>query len=100
MIKFFSTILFTLIYIPLAASAGPTIMTSIKPVAMLIKAVVGDEIPVEVLLSGNVSPTTISLSFQISEQLEVQISLFGSAQDLKAICLRQLKTIHQPTSFS
>tara|TARA_B110000238_G_scaffold28969_1_gene29064 strand:+ start:19082 stop:20008 length:927 start_codon:yes stop_codon:yes gene_type:complete len=63
MIKFFSTILFTLIYIPLAASAGPTIMTSIKPVAMLIKAVVGDEIPVEVLLSGNVSPHDYKLKF-------------------------------------
>lgn len=63
MIKFFSTILFTLIYIPLAASAGPTIMTSIKPVAMLVKAVVGDEIPVEVLLSGNVSPHDYKLKF-------------------------------------
>ena len=63
MIKFFSTILFALACIPWAASSSLTIVASIKPVAMLIKAVVGDEVPVEVLLSGNVSPHDYELKF-------------------------------------
>ena len=45
------------------ASSPPRVLASIKPVAMLVKAVVGDEFSVDVLLSPNTSPHEYALKF-------------------------------------
>lgn len=49
----------------LAVSAAPEqeILVSIKPLAMLVQGVVGDTLPVKVLMPGNVSPHDFSLKF-------------------------------------
>jgi len=71
MIKFFAAIVIALIIFPASASASasaaptptPAITASIRPIAMLIKAVVGSDIPVRVMLSSNVSPHDYELKF-------------------------------------
>ena len=114
MIKFFNTILFALIYVPLAASASLTIVASIKPVAMLIKAVVGDEISVKVLLPDNISPHNYELKFSdirairsadffvwvgpgLESNLSKAIENYPSASIIQ---LTQLKNIRWPESKS
>ena len=63
MFKLFSLISFALIVSPVWALSTPKLTASIKPVAMLVKAVVGDEIPVNVILARNVSPHDYQLRF-------------------------------------
>jgi len=63
MFKLFSLISFALVVSPVWALSTPKLTTSIKPVAMLVKAIVGDEIPVNVMLAGNVSPHDYQLRF-------------------------------------
>lgn len=46
-----------------AASDKNTVVVTIKPLAMLAYAVVGDELPIKVLMPGNVSPHDYALAF-------------------------------------
>ena len=52
-----------LVTLPASASSQPAVLASIKPVAMLIKAVVGDQLAVDVLLGANISPHDYTLKF-------------------------------------
>lgn len=45
------------------ATTDAEIVVTIKPLAMLVKAVVGDELPVRVIMPGNVSPHDYALKF-------------------------------------
>lgn len=91
-------------------ASSPVVYTSIKPVAMLVKAVAGDDLDVKVLLPDSVSPHDYALKFSdlralreadlfvwIGPELETVLAkaLRGIPQD-KQLSLSGIKTLHWP----
>jgi len=74
-------------------SSDLSIVASIKPVAMLIKAVVGDEISVQVLLPDNVSPHEYALKFSDLRLVKQADLVFWVGPELEGVLVKALKTI-------
>lgn len=70
-----------------------SIVASIKPVAMLVKAVVGDEIPVQVLLPDNASPHEYALKFSDLRLVKQADLVVWVGPELEGVLAKALKTI-------
>ncbi|PCJ92513.1 MAG: hypothetical protein COA46_04730 [Porticoccaceae bacterium] len=115
MIRLFGTVLLIIIGFssPALASRPPTVLASIKPVAMLIKAVAGDELTVNVLLPTNVSPHEYTLKFSdlraikraalvvwVGPELEgVLVKVLRNIPSTNVVQLTQLKNMRWPKSL-
>ncbi|MAD57372.1 MAG: hypothetical protein CMK44_02195 [Porticoccus sp.] len=114
MLKYHILALFLFISSPSFALQTTKVSTSIRPVAMLVKSVVGDEIPVQILLPGSVSPHDYQLRFSdiklikesdvffwVGPTLESGISkAVNNHGSLNAIKLMGVSGLHWPSSFS
>ena len=69
-----------------------SIVASIKPVAMLVKAVVGDEIPVQVLLPANASPHEYALKFSDLRLMKQAGLVVWLGPELEGVLVKALKT--------
>jgi zinc transport system substrate-binding protein len=82
---------------PAYASSSPveglSIAASIKPVAMLVKAVVGDEVPVQVLLPANASPHEYALKFSDLRLMKQAGLVVWVGPELEGVLVKALKTI-------
>ena len=82
---------------PTYASSSPveglSIVASIKPVAMLVKAVVGDEVPVQVLLPANASPHEYALKFSDLRLVKQADLVVWVGPELEGVLVKALKTI-------
>lgn len=82
---------------PTYASSSPveglSIVASIKPVAMLVKAVVGDEIPVQVLLPANASPHEYALKFSDLRLMKQADLVVWVGPELEGVLVKALKAI-------
>lgn len=74
-------------------SSDLSIVASIKPVAMLVKAVVGDEISVQVLLPDNVSPHEYALKFSDLRLVKQADLIVWVGPELEGVLVKALKTI-------
>ena len=81
---------------PTYASSSPveglSIVASIKPVAMLVKAVVGDEVPVQVLLPANASPHEYALKFSDLRLMKQADLIIWVGPELEGVLVKALKT--------
>lgn len=82
--------------LPTYASSSPveglSIVASIKPVAMLVKAVVGDEVPVLVLLPANASPHEYALKFSDLRLMKQADLVIWVGPELEGVLVKALKT--------
>lgn len=93
MIKLFGAVLFIIVGFraPVLASESPTVLASIKPVAMLIKAVAGDELTVDVLLPANVSPHEYALRFSDLRAVKRADLVVWVGPELEGVLVKALK---------
>ena len=81
---------------PAYASSSPveglSIVASIKPVAMLVKAVVGDEVSVDVLLPANASPHEYALKFSDLRLMKQADLIIWVGPELEGVLVKALKT--------
>lgn len=91
-------------------ASSPVVYTSIKPLAMLVKAVAGDDIDVKVLLPESVSPHDYSLKFSdlraikqadlfvwVGPELEsVLAKALGGIPEENKMSLTELEIVHWP----
>jgi len=84
---------------PLWASS-PTVYTSIKPVAMLVKAVAGDALDVKVLLPDSASPHDYALKFSDLRALREAELFVWVGPELESILAKALRGIPGENQFS
>jgi len=75
------------------ALSKPVVLASIKPVGMLVKAVVGDEFSVEVLLPANVSPHDYALKFSDIRAIRVAELVVWVGPELEGMLTKPLKPL-------
>ena len=82
----------SLIVNPVFASQSISIASSIRPIAMLIKAVTGDETPVKILLPGNISPHDFRLKFSDIKLIKESDLFFWVGPNLESGISKAVKT--------
>ncbi|MDX2463738.1 MAG: zinc ABC transporter substrate-binding protein [Porticoccus sp.] len=75
------------------ASSSPRVLASIKPVAMLVKAVVGDEFAVDVLLSPNTSPHEYALKFSDLKAVKQAELVVWVGPELEGVLVKALVNV-------
>lgn len=91
----FSTALLALVFSvpPSVAASKPVVLASIKPVAMLVKAVVGDELSVDVLLAANASPHDHALKFSDIRAIKSADLVVWVGPELEGVLVKPLSTV-------
>jgi zinc transport system substrate-binding protein len=91
----FSTALLALVIsaLPSVAASKPVVLASIKPVAMLVKAVVGDELSVDVLLAANTSPHDYALKFSDIRAIKSADLVVWIGPELEGVLVKSLSTV-------
>lgn len=91
----FSTALLALVFsvLPSVAASKPVVLASIKPVAMLVKAVVGDELSVDVLLAANASPHDHALKFSDIRAIKSADLVVWVGPELEGVLVKPLSTV-------
>ena len=77
------------------ASSSPRVLASIKPVAMLVKAVVGGEFSVDVLLSPNTSPHEYALKFSDLKAVKQAELVVWVGPELEGVLVKAL--VNEPS---
>lgn len=95
----FVFLLFLGVSLPVWAST-PVVYTSIKPVAMLVKAVTGDDLEVKVLLPESVSPHDYALKFSDLRALREADLFVWVGPELESVLAKALRSIPQENQFS
>ncbi|MEH6468281.1 MAG: zinc ABC transporter substrate-binding protein [Porticoccus sp.] len=91
----FTTALLALVFsaLPSVAASKPVVLASIKPVAMLVKAVVGDELSVELLLEANVSPHDYALKFSDIRAIKNADLVVWVGPELEGVLIKPLSVV-------
>lgn len=93
MLKSSLIIIITLFIInPIFASQNTSIASSIRPIAMLLRAVTGDEISVNILLPGNMSPHDYRLRFSDIKLIKESDLFFWIGPNLESGISKAVKT--------
>ena len=82
-----------LVTLPASASSQPAVLASIKPVAMLIKAVVGDQLAVDVLLGANISPHDYTLKFSDIRKVRNAALVVWVGPELEGVLVKSLTSV-------
>jgi zinc transport system substrate-binding protein len=92
--KWYSMVVWMLAgFIPAHTLASPTVVASIKPVSMLVSAVVGDHLEVKTLLAANVSPHEYALRFSDIRLLKQAGFIVWVGPELEGVLVKALDTI-------
>lgn len=78
---------------PSVATSKPVVLASIKPVAMLVKAVVGDELSVGVLLVANASPHDYALKFSDIRAIKSADLVVWIGPELEGVLVKPLSAV-------
>lgn len=91
----FSTALLALVIsaFPSVAASKPVVLASIKPVAMLVKAVVGGELSVDVLLAANASPHDYALKFSDIRAIKSADLVVWVGPELEGVLVKPLSAV-------
>lgn len=81
-------------------ASSPVVYTSIKPVAMLVKAVAGDDLDVKVLLPDSASPHDYALKFSDLRALREANLFVWVGPELESILAKALRGIPRENQFS
>ena len=79
--------------LPSVAASKPVVLASIKPVAMLVKAVVGDDLSVELLLEANVSPHDYALKFSDIRAIKNADLVVWVGPELEGVLIKPLSAV-------
>ncbi|MCH9843102.1 MAG: zinc ABC transporter substrate-binding protein [Gammaproteobacteria bacterium] len=85
-------IIISFIINPVFASQNSSIASSIRPIAMLLKAVTGDETSVNILLPGNMSPHNYRLRFSDIKLIKESDLFFWIGPNLESGISKAVKT--------
>ena len=85
-------IIISFIINPVFASQNSSIASSIRPIAMLLKAVTGDETSVNILLPGNMSPHNYRLRFSDIKLIKESDLFFWVGPNLESGISKAVKT--------
>ncbi len=88
-----SVLLFALACSSVMALEKPVVLASIKPVGMLVKAVVGDEFSVEVLLPSYISPHDYALKFSDIRAIRAAALVVWVGPELEGMLEKPLKPL-------
>mgnify|MGYP003877111617 CR=1 FL=1 len=83
-----------------ASASSPVVYTSIKPVAMLVKAVVGDDLDVKVLLPESASPHDYALKFSDLRALREADLFVWVGPELESVLAKALRGIPEENQMS
>jgi zinc transport system substrate-binding protein len=88
-----SLLALVILALPSLAASKPMVLASIKPIAMLVKAVVGDELSVDVLLAVNTSPHDYALKFSDIRAIKSADLVVWIGPELEGVLVKPLSTV-------